>query len=101
MPEVNIGHFEDYPPGLVKVVQAAGKRLAIANADGQLYAFDDICTHDGGPLGEGSLFGFEVECPRHGACFDIRTGDVVCLPATLPVQTYPVRVEGGEVFVQA
>jgi len=95
-----VGTFDHFLAGQVKVVQAGPKRIAIGNANGELYAFDDICTHDGGPLGEGTLIGYEVECPRHGACFDIRTGAVLCLPATLPIHTYPVHVEDHKVYVE-
>lgn len=90
----------DIEPGKVKVVEADGKRLAICNDDGALYAIDDVCTHDRGPLGQGELVGnHEIECPRHGARFDVRTGRPTCLPAVRPVTTYPVRVENGRIFV--
>ena len=67
---------------------------------GQYYCIDDVCTHDGGPLGEGELIEDQIECPRHGALFDVKSGRAVTLPAVVPVDTYPVRVEGGEVQVK-
>ena len=73
--------------------------MALCNAEGQIYAIDDVCTHDGGSLDQGELEGFTIECPRHGARFDVRTGRVVALPAIIPVDTFPVKVEGDDVLV--
>lgn len=87
-------------PGQVIVVDVGERRLAIANVEDQFYALDDICTHDGGPLGEGRLYENDIECPRHGARFDVRTGRVTRMPAVRPVRTYPVTVERGEVYVE-
>jgi 3-phenylpropionate/trans-cinnamate dioxygenase ferredoxin subunit len=86
-------------PGEVRVFEANGDSIAIANVEGRFYALDNVCTHDGGPLGEGMLFGDQVECPRHGARFNVETGRVMALPAVLPVRTYPVRVTDGMVEV--
>ena len=85
--------------GELRVVSCNGRRLALSNIDGQLYAIDDVCTHDGGPLGEGTLRGDRVICPRHGAAFDARTGKVLTLPAVHDVSAYAVTVEGDDVFV--
>ncbi len=76
-----------------------GHDLAISNIGGELYAIDDVCTHDGGPLGEGTLRGDRLICPRHGAAFDPRTGKVLTLPAVRDVNAYPVTVEGDDVYV--
>ncbi len=89
----------DIPPGGVEVVQAGDRRVALCNVNGELYAIDDVCTHDGGPLDQGQLDGVEIECPRHGARFDVRTGRVTQLPAIQPVETFPVRVEQDSVQV--
>jgi len=91
----------DVPPGAVKVVSAAGRSIALCNLDGSFYAVDNLCTHDNGPLGEGTLYDGTVECPRHGARFDVQTGAVKALPAVRPVRTYAVQVEGDEVSVDA
>jgi 3-phenylpropionate/trans-cinnamate dioxygenase ferredoxin subunit len=90
----------DVEPGFATVVRVGEKRLALCNVEGRYYCIDDVCTHDGGPLGEGELIGDQIECPRHGALFDVKTGRAVTLPAVVPVETYPVRVEGGEVQVK-
>ena len=68
-------------------------------ADGTWGAIDNVCTHDGGVLGEGELEECEVECPRHGARFDLQSGEVRALPAVFPVNAYPVRVVDGLVEV--
>jgi 3-phenylpropionate/trans-cinnamate dioxygenase ferredoxin subunit len=90
----------DVAPGEVKVVEANGKSLALGHCDdGTWGAIDNVCTHDGGVLGEGELEDCLVECPRHGARFDLATGAVKALPAVFPVNAYPVRVVNGEVQV--
>jgi 3-phenylpropionate/trans-cinnamate dioxygenase ferredoxin subunit len=94
-----VAKVADVAPGQVRIFHVDGKEIALANVDGAIYAIDDVCTHDGGPLGEGTLFGDLVECPRHGARFNVRTGRPMTLPAVLPVRTYPVQVEGEDVRV--
>ena len=89
----------DVEPGKVGVYEVDGQRIALCNVGGTYYAIDDVCTHDGGALDQGELDGFEIECPRHGARFDVRTGKVTALPAFTPVESYPVRVEGDVVEV--
>ena len=101
MPYTTIAKAADIPPGTIVSVEAGGKRLAVCNVNGRFYAIDDVCTHDGGPLDQGELDGQLVECPRHGARFDVTTGKAVVLPAVRPVQTYPVQVEGDDVQVDA
>jgi len=96
---VRVAGASDVAPGQVKVCQVRGRQIALCNVDGAFYAIDDICTHDGGPLDQGELDGHQVECPRHGARFDVRTGRVLTLPAVMPVRSYPVRVEDGLVEV--
>ena len=90
----------DVATGQVKAVTVAGKQLALCHAGDAFYAVDDLCTHDNGPLGEGELIGDMVECPRHGARFNVKTGDAVTLPAVVPVKTFPVKVTGEEILVQ-
>lgn len=96
---VTVARVGEIPPGGVKVVRVDEQDIAVFNVDGAYHAIDDICTHDGGPLAEGTLEGCVIECPRHGAKFDVRTGEVVAMPATAPVPTYEVRVEGDEIKV--
>jgi 3-phenylpropionate/trans-cinnamate dioxygenase ferredoxin subunit len=97
---VTAGREGEIEPGRVKVVEAGEKRLAVCNVDGQYYCIDDVCTHDGGSLDQGELFGDQIECPRHGARFDVKSGKALTLPAVLPVDTYEVRIENGEIQVK-
>jgi 3-phenylpropionate/trans-cinnamate dioxygenase ferredoxin subunit len=89
----------DVRPGRTRAVQAGSARMLLCNVDGELCAIADLCTHDRGPLGEGRLRGATIECPRHGARFDVRDGHVVAPPAVVALPTYPVRVAGGRVEV--
>jgi 3-phenylpropionate/trans-cinnamate dioxygenase ferredoxin subunit len=99
MARQHVGRAGDIPEGQAVVVDAGDRRLALCNVGGEVHAIDDICTHDGGPLGEGELFGYQIECPRHGARFDVRTGQVTQMPAVRPVRTYPVEREGDDLYV--
>jgi 3-phenylpropionate/trans-cinnamate dioxygenase ferredoxin subunit len=86
--------------GHAEVFEADGRRIALCRAGDEFYAIDDVCTHDGGSLDQGTLTGKEIECPRHGARFDIVTGRALCLPAVRPVRTYPTRLTDGQVEVE-
>ena len=97
---VAVGKVDDVPAGGVRVFDTPSGEVAVCNADGKFYAIQDVCTHDGGPLGEGILEGCAIECPRHGAQFDIRTGEVLRAPAYLPVRTFPVRIDDGRILVE-
>jgi 3-phenylpropionate/trans-cinnamate dioxygenase ferredoxin subunit len=97
---VAVARRDEIPEGKVKVVEVNGVRIALCNYGGNIYAIDDVCTHDRGPLGQGELIGQEIECPRHGARFDVTTGRVTRLPAVRPVRTYPVHVRDGEIEVE-
>jgi len=100
MPEfVKVAKITEIKPGRVKYVEAGKHRIALCNVDGEFYAIDNVCTHDGGPLNQGELEDDQIECPRHGARFNVRTGAVVTLPAVLPVETYPVRIEGTDIYI--
>ena len=86
-------------PGRI-VVEVDDRLVVILHVSGDVFAIDDVCTHDGGPLGEGQLHDHTIACPRHGAKFDIRTGAALTMPATRPTKVHEVKVEGGEVFVK-
>ncbi len=89
----------EIPEGGVKVVRVDGDAVAVFHVGGAYYALADICTHDGNSLADGALDGYEIECARHGARFDIRTGAALSLPAVEAVPTHAVRVIGDEVQV--
>ena len=97
MAYVKVAKTSDIPVGSVKVLEVGDRHVAVCNVEGEFYAIDDVCTHDGGSLDQGELEGFEIECPRHMARFDVRNGDVTALPAVIPVDTFPVRVEGDDI----
>ena len=101
MSEYRVARVSDIAPGTTKVVDAGGTEVMLCNADGAIYAIEDVCTHDGGPLDQGKLEGECVVCPRHGATFDVRTGDALTLPAVVPLMTFEVSVEDGDVYVDA
>lgn len=84
----------------MKVFRAQGRRIALSQVDGAFYAIDDLCTHDEGPLGDGALKGEEVECPRHGARFSVKTGAALRMPAVTPVKVHSVRVDGQHIQVR-
>lgn len=87
-------------PGEYKVVYDGDTPIAVFNIDGELYAIEDVCTHDGGELTGGELRGYEIECPRHGAKFDVRSGAVLCPPAYEPTARFPVKAEDGAIFTR-
>jgi 3-phenylpropionate/trans-cinnamate dioxygenase ferredoxin subunit len=91
----------DIAPGTTQRVLVDGVEMLLCNAGGNIYAIEDVCTHDGGALDQGTLEGETVVCPRHGATFDVRTGDALTLPAVIPLMTFPVTVEGDDVYVEA
>lgn len=93
--------LDELPPGEVSVVTGGPERIAVFNADGELYAVADRCTHQEAYLSDGWLEGCLVECPLHSASFDLRTGHPTGPPATLPVRVYPVEVRDGVIYVGA
>jgi len=96
---VTVAKTADIGPGERDVFEVEDYWIAVFNVGGQYYAIEDVCTHDDGPLAEGELYGYEIECPRHGARFDIRTGAVLRMPAVVPVKWFPTRVENDEIQV--
>jgi 3-phenylpropionate/trans-cinnamate dioxygenase ferredoxin subunit len=102
MASIEVCPVEELPPGHVKVVHADAISVGVYNLEGSYFALEDRCSHDDGPLCEGDWDPDEgvVICPRHGANFDIRTGDALTLPAVTPVEIYPVRVVDGLIKVE-
>ena len=103
MGDVRVCPLSELPPGAVRIVRASAElAIGVFNAAGELYAIEDRCSHDDGPLCEGDWDPDEcvVVSPRHGANFDIRTGRALTLPAYIPVDTYPVKVVDGAVVVE-
>jgi 3-phenylpropionate/trans-cinnamate dioxygenase ferredoxin subunit len=100
--EVDVCPLDELPPGSVKIVVTGSLAIGVYNCGGELFALEDRCSHDDGPLCEGEWDTEEctVICPRHGSNFDLRTGRPLSLPAYEPVETFPVRVVDGFVKVE-
>jgi 3-phenylpropionate/trans-cinnamate dioxygenase ferredoxin subunit len=97
---ITVASAADIPVGSRRVLRLEDQPIAVFHLDEGWYAIDDVCTHDGGPVAEGRLEGCIIECPRHGATFDVRTGAALTFPAVSPVTTYAVRVVGDDVQVE-
>ncbi len=97
---IDVAPVAELLPGRSRVVNIENAQIAVFNLEGQYYAIEDICTHDGGELASGTCEGDVIVCPRHGAKFSIKTGAVLAPPAYEPVATFPVRVENGMVQVR-
>ena len=96
-----VASLDEIEPGTARVVEAGGQSIALCRVeDGDLYAIENRCTHDDGPLGEGELDGDRIECPRHGALFDVTTGRAVTLPAIGKVRCFAVSVDDGQVQIE-
>ncbi len=99
MSRVSAGKLEELPEDRGTCVEVDGTAVAVFRVGDEAYAIADRCSHAEASLCEGEAFDGEVECPRHGALFDVTTGEALTLPATLPVATYATRVADGEVLV--
>jgi nitrite reductase/ring-hydroxylating ferredoxin subunit len=97
---VKVVEGKDIQPSTMKVVEANGEKICLANVEGKYYAIGNVCTHVGGPLAQGKLEGYEVECPWHGSRFDIRTGKVVRPPAMRSEPIYEIKVEDDNILVK-
>jgi 3-phenylpropionate/trans-cinnamate dioxygenase ferredoxin subunit len=97
---VRVAKVSDLSSGQFKSVEIESERIALFNVDGTFYAMKDVCTHDGGTLTGGTLNGYSIECPRHGAQFDVRTGSVLRMPAYVGIETFPVEVKDDEIFIR-
>jgi 3-phenylpropionate/trans-cinnamate dioxygenase ferredoxin subunit len=94
-----VAHKSAIAPGTMTRVVVDGVAVLLCNVGGELYAVEDVCTHDGGALDGGELEGCRVMCPRHGALFDVTSGKALTPPAVVPLPTFPVRVDGDDVSV--
>lgn len=97
---VDVAPAEEFRPGERRSVDLGGTDLLVFNLDGTFYAIEDICTHDYAELEDAELEGEEIICPRHGARFNVRSGEVLSPPAYEDIATFPVRVEEGVVQVR-
>jgi 3-phenylpropionate/trans-cinnamate dioxygenase ferredoxin subunit len=98
---VRVCSLADVPEQGAIGVQVGDEPIAVVRAGGEVFALRDVCSHEEVPLSEGEVYDHTVECWLHGSCFDLRTGASTGPPATKPVPTYPVKVDGGDVYVAA
>lgn len=98
---VKVARLSEVVPGIRKLVDFEDVTVCLFNINGQIYCIEDVCTHDGGPVAEGALDGYSIECPRHGALFDVRDGSVLAMPAVTPVPTYAVKISGDDIYVES
>ncbi|HZA69242.1 MAG TPA: non-heme iron oxygenase ferredoxin subunit [Nitrososphaeraceae archaeon] len=97
---VKVAETKDIQAAQMKAVEVADQSICVSNVDGKYYAIGNICTHVGGPLDEGTLEGYQVECPWHGSKFDVRTGEPTKPPAGSPEPTYEVKIEGDNILLR-
>ena len=101
MARVRVASVAELPEEALKRFDVGGTPVCVAHAeDGKFYALNDVCTHEEFSLCDGELWGMDVECPQHGSRFNLVTGKVTGLPAVIPARTYPVTVEGSDIFVE-
>jgi len=100
--KISVCPAAELAPGEMRLVEIDGRKIGVFNCDGALYAIEDRCSHDDGPLAEGEFdpATCTVECPRHGSLFDLITGRPKTLPAFQPVETFPVAVEGDDITLE-
>ena len=96
---VKVAKTSEIPPGEVKTFVVDNEVIAICNVDSKFYAIKDECTHMEFPLSDGSLEGDIITCAYHGAEFNVRTGEVLSMPAVEPVETYELKVQGDDILV--
>lgn len=97
---VKVAQVADLPdPGKI-IIPVDDRLVVLICLDQEFYCIDDVCTHDGGTLGDGELVGCELMCPRHGAKFDIRSGEALTMPATENTLTHELKVEGTDILVR-
>ena len=97
---VKVAKVADIPDPGKQTLEVGDSVVVLFHVGGHFYCIEDVCTHDGGPLGEGELCDHEIACPRHGAKFDVRTGKVLTMPATEATVVHEVKVQGDDVYVR-
>jgi len=100
MAAVRVARLDDLQAGRLTRVEAGGTSIVLARVNDEVYACDEVCAHQGGPLSEGRLSGVRLACPWHGWMYDVRTGECVMPGRGTRVASYPVRVEAGDVWLE-
>ena len=96
---VAVASLDEIGTGERLIFEVDQRSIVLFNIAGAFYAIDDLCTHDGGPVGEGEVDERAIECPRHGARFDLESGKALNLPAVVDIAAYPVRVENDQILI--
>ena len=96
---IDVAGIDELTPGNRKIIMTDVAEIAVFNLDGEFFAIEDVCTHDGGELASGVCDGDQIICPRHGARFCIRSGKVLTPPAYEDIETFPVRIDQGVVQI--
>jgi 3-phenylpropionate/trans-cinnamate dioxygenase ferredoxin subunit len=97
---ITVAQVSEMPASGKLCLEVDDRFIVVIKIEDQYFCLDDVCSHDGGPLGEGELDGFCIACPRHGAQFDVRTGEAVTMPATEPTAAHEVRIDGDSILVR-
>ena len=96
---VKVANKADIPANSIKAVEVNGKKIAICQAGDSFYAVADSCSHSKVALHGGQITDDEIECPKHGARFDLKTGKAMCPPAVQPISTYPLEIRDDEIWI--
>lgn len=97
---VPVAKFSSFTDPGRELVEVDDRLIVLFRVGKDIFALDDVCTHDGGPLGEGEMEDHTIACPRHGAKFDLRTGKALTMPATKPTVAHEVKIEGDQILVR-
>ena len=97
---VRVASLSELPDAGKLTLEVDERLIVLIRFEGDVYCIDDVCTHDGGPLGDGDLIDCTIACPRHGARFDLKTGAALSMPATEPTAVHDVKLEGDDILVR-
>ena len=100
MPLIRVARLDELPAGQLTLVEAGGTRIVLARVKDEVFACNDVCAHQGGPLSEGKLSGARLACPWHGWMYDVRTDECVLPGRGHRAASYPIRIDAGEVWVE-
>ncbi len=96
---VRLCSLSDIEKDHTKIVRIDEREILLVRADNEIHAFENLCTHEEMPIGEVAVHCGEIQCPRHGGKFDMKTGRAIGLPAVIDLKSYDVRVDNGEVYI--
>lgn len=97
---IKVASVSEFSDGTMRLIEADDRLVIVSQIGDEFFCIDDVCTHDGGTLSDGEHRGCEIECPRHGAKFDMRTGKALTMPATQNTMSHEVKVDGDDILVK-